>query len=779
MKIFEEKGYTYEKHLSKGGEGEVHLLKSVDKKFVAKIFPTLSKSSVNILKAIQSLNISGIPSIHDIFDYEDKTIVIRDYVEGTTLYDEITKNEYLSLKRAKTIILKISEILRQLHNAKPKPIIYRDLKPENIIITPKGDVKLIDFGIARYYNQESTRDTVLAGTKGYTAPEVMAGMQSDTRSDVYSAGLLFYEMLTGKSLLVPPFQIRPVRESNELLPEWIDSVIEKATDLNQTKRHRTIEEFIDAIENPKLLKKRRGLSGRSFKVIGIAIAVVIIIAGALLIIDNLDRVKALFSEEDTAGSSSVLTSELVTATNDSSDVSVINSVFIGGLKVFEETKEQLLSNNAQNIGTTDDERQATEEGIKFTADDGQRSSIIFLRELNDFEQIVGNNQAFYMKFKPSTNNFAVELTAETNAGISVEEGELFLVAEGYNYKESLDANIIGEPDNWYHILLAMGSDGLIQGAIWQGREEYNVIYFNLHLDASFSGDCYSGKSWQANVIYEDEMIIEEYAYYTFGDFQEGDRIIETNQDSDSYEVLLDLQFDELSDYDWLYLIRNDEYHIADEGSFSDFAEDGVFNMEYEFGMNYRFNPGDIYHIRIKPGEAEDYGTLLLLCFAPQIDNAWHEDLYEIKFENRQPFFGEVRTDCGYYNETADGAPMLVSNMWYDVIVFLDEESQAFRYLIFETEDSAKMAYGGTAVLDDWIGLEYEVYIDLYYDYWMGELNGEMPVSQVDFIRHSTGSIVGYLKENIPSYDGHADKIAEFLDTDFDTIPQERFIQHGF
>ena len=704
MKIFEQKGYIYQKHLSTGGEGEVHLIKSVDKQFIAKIFPSLSETSVKILNEIKDMNISGIPQIFEIFDYEDKTIIIRDFVEGTTLYDEIIKNEYLSFKRAKAIILKICETLRQLHNKKPRPIIYRDLKPENIIITPKGDVKLIDFGIARYYNQESTRDTVLAGTKGYTAPEVMAGMQSDTRSDVYSAGLLFYEMITGKNLLVPPFQIRPVKESNELLPEWIDSVIEKATDLNQTKRYKTIEEFIDAIENPKLLKKRRGLRCKSLKVVGLGIAVVIIIAGALLILDNLDRIKLSNSEEDTIDNSSVINSESAANTNDSRDETVIGNVFIGGQKVFEETKEQLLSNNAKNIGTTVDERQAMEEGIKFVADDGQISSIIFLKALNDFEQIIGNNQAFYMKFKPSTNSFAVELTAEISAGISVEEGELFWVAEGYDYRESLDANIIGEPDNWYHVLLAMGNDGLIQGAIWQEGEEYNVIYINLHLDASFGGDCYSDKSWQVNVVYEDEITIEEYAYYTFEDYHEGDRIIETNQNNDSYEVLLDLQFDELYDYDWLYLIRDGEYHAEDEGSFSDLAGDGIFNMEYEFGMNYKFNSGDIYHIRIKPGEAEDYGTLLLLCFSPNIDNEWHEDSYEIKFDNKQPFFGEIRTDYGYYNETADGAPMLVSNRWYDVIVFLDEESQAFRYFVFETEDSTKMAYGGAAVLDYWMDL---------------------------------------------------------------------------
>ena len=238
MKIFEEMGYTYQKHLSTGGEGEVHLVKLANKDYIAKIVPKLDESSLGVLQDIKQMHVPNIPNMYDTFNYEDKTIIIRDYIAGNTLYDEIKKNEYLSFKRAKTIILKICETLKAFHNKKPDPIIYRDLKPENIIITPSGDVYLIDFGIARYHKQDKIRDTVLAGTKGYTAPEVMGGMQSDVRSDVYSAGMLFYEMLTGKNILNPPYQIRPVKESNEYLPDWIDRLIEKATDINQVKQIR-------------------------------------------------------------------------------------------------------------------------------------------------------------------------------------------------------------------------------------------------------------------------------------------------------------------------------------------------------------------------------------------------------------------------------------------------------------------------------------------------------------------------------------------------------------
>ena len=278
MKIFEEKGYKYQKHLSTGGEGEIHLIKNVDKLFVAKIFDKFDQSSFDVINNLKELSIPNIPQIYEVFNHEDKTIIIRDYIEGITLFEEMKQSGPFDYTKSKAVILKICETLKALHNIKPNPIIYRDLKPENIIITPSQDVKIIDFGIARYHKKEATRDTVLAGTKGYTAPEVLAGMQSDNRSDIYSVGLLFYEMLTGKNLLMPPFQIRPVAESNPKLEKWLDVVIEKATDFNQTNRYASIEEFVfdlDHTHKVKNPKKRKSFA------IAVAIATVVLIGGGL------------------------------------------------------------------------------------------------------------------------------------------------------------------------------------------------------------------------------------------------------------------------------------------------------------------------------------------------------------------------------------------------------------------------------------------------------------------------------------------------------------------
>ena len=257
MKIFNQKGYIYKKHISTGGEGEVHLIQRDGQLYIAKIFSMMDDDSFQLLKHIQEIHAPNVPKIYDIYNCDDKTILIRDYIDGHTLYEEIEKNKMLTLERASFVALKICETLKTFHSIRPNPIIYRDLKPENIMISKDGEVFLIDFGIARYHKGESTRDTVLAGTKGYTAPEVMAGMQSDNRSDIYSVGLIFYEMLTGKNLLVPPFQIRPVKESNELIPKWVDKVIKKASEISMVMRYRDIAELSDILKNPKSIRRAK------------------------------------------------------------------------------------------------------------------------------------------------------------------------------------------------------------------------------------------------------------------------------------------------------------------------------------------------------------------------------------------------------------------------------------------------------------------------------------------------------------------------------------------
>ena len=277
MRIVEQLGYTNFVHIATGGEGDVYTCEKQGAKYIVKTIDALDDEQTELLKRVNSLRNEYFPHIVDIIANGDKTIIIRDYIEGTTLSDEIKKNGSFSYKRAKEVVFDICTAFRVLHSMKPHPIIYRDLKPDNLIITPDGKVKIIDFGIARYHKQESVRDTVLAGTKGYTAPEVMAGMQSDVRSDIYSIGLVFYEILSGKSLQEPPYQIRPIAENNEYIPSYVDEIIAKATDINQTNRYASIDEFVYELENIKEIKAKQKKKKRRRRVF-IVLAIVILLS---------------------------------------------------------------------------------------------------------------------------------------------------------------------------------------------------------------------------------------------------------------------------------------------------------------------------------------------------------------------------------------------------------------------------------------------------------------------------------------------------------------------
>lgn len=282
MKEVEQRGYTNITHLATGGEGDVYTCEKQGTKYIVKIVAALDDEQTDILQRVNTLRNEYFLLIIEIIQNGDKTIIIREYIEGATLAEEIKKNGAFAYHRAKEIIFDICSALHALHAMKPHPIIYRDLKPDNVIIMPNGKVKLIDFGIVRYYKQESTQDTVLAGTKGYTAPEVMAGMQSDERSDLYSIGLVFYELFSGKSLQDPPYQIRPIAENNEFVPDYVDEIIARATNINQTNRYTNIDEFVYELEHIKEIKAKQKKKKRRRTWL-IALAAVIVLASAVAV----------------------------------------------------------------------------------------------------------------------------------------------------------------------------------------------------------------------------------------------------------------------------------------------------------------------------------------------------------------------------------------------------------------------------------------------------------------------------------------------------------------
>ena len=168
-------------------------------------------------KAAGTLNHPNILAIYDVGSHKDSPYVVSELLEGETLRQRLQSNRPPVRKSIDYAI----QIARGLAAAHAKGIVHRDIKPENLFLTKDGHVKILDFGLAKLINplgevasdpesetvRLNTRPGVLMGTAGYMAPEQVRGEVSDHRSDIFSFGAVFYEMLTGKRAFQGPSQI--------------------------------------------------------------------------------------------------------------------------------------------------------------------------------------------------------------------------------------------------------------------------------------------------------------------------------------------------------------------------------------------------------------------------------------------------------------------------------------------------------------------------------------------------------------------------------------------
>ncbi len=147
-------------------------------------------------QAAGSLSHPNIVTIYDVGVHEDKTFIAMEYVEGKTLR-EIIDDDELTIEQIKDISIQICE---GLHEAHSKGITHRDIKPENILIDEKGKVKIVDFGLAKIKNisKEITKAGSTLGTIKYMFPEQIRNQKVDQRTDIWSFGVILYEMITGK-----------------------------------------------------------------------------------------------------------------------------------------------------------------------------------------------------------------------------------------------------------------------------------------------------------------------------------------------------------------------------------------------------------------------------------------------------------------------------------------------------------------------------------------------------------------------------------------------------
>ena len=244
--------------IGRGGMSIVYLAmdKRLNKQWAIKEICKKDEIIVNSLlveaNMMKRLDHPALPRIVDIIDNGITIYVVMDYIEGESL-DKIlgkygTQPEELVIRWAK----QLCDAFSYLHSQKP-PIIYRDMKPANVMLKPEGNVKIIDFGIAREYKEQSLADTTVLGTKGYAPPEQYSG-QTDARSDIYALGMTMHHLLTGVAPRMGEPYV-PVRQWNPELSEGIEAIIDKCVQPAAENRYQSCADLLYDLEHPELITK--------------------------------------------------------------------------------------------------------------------------------------------------------------------------------------------------------------------------------------------------------------------------------------------------------------------------------------------------------------------------------------------------------------------------------------------------------------------------------------------------------------------------------------------
>jgi serine/threonine-protein kinase len=189
------------------------------------------------------LNHPHLPKVTDAFIENDRFYLVMEYIEGTTLEAVVRDAGRRPLEVARVIDwgLQIADVLSYLHAQDP-PIIFRDMKPANIMLQPDGDIRLIDFGIARRFQPGANKDTALLGSVGYSPPEQFGKHQTDARSDIYAFAATLHDLLTGRDPAPQPFKFPAARSLNPEVPESLSRLLASCLALEPDQRPASVEE---------------------------------------------------------------------------------------------------------------------------------------------------------------------------------------------------------------------------------------------------------------------------------------------------------------------------------------------------------------------------------------------------------------------------------------------------------------------------------------------------------------------------------------------------------
>jgi serine/threonine protein kinase len=206
---------------------------------------------------VARLSHPGIATIYELFEHDEQWLMVMEFLRGETFEQVVAKAGALEPDEAALLCMQGLSALGHAHNM---GVVHRDLKPANIMRTQSGDVKIMDFGIARVSGSEHlTNVGFMMGTPAYMAPEQVQGHEIDARADLYAMGVVFFRLLTGKlpfkgdtpfamaqaQVNAPPIPIESVRPET---PAWVCEILTRALQKQPGDRFQSAGEFYDALQ---------------------------------------------------------------------------------------------------------------------------------------------------------------------------------------------------------------------------------------------------------------------------------------------------------------------------------------------------------------------------------------------------------------------------------------------------------------------------------------------------------------------------------------------------
>ena len=280
--------YRINARIGHGGMAEVYEATDIiNKKVVAikLIREDVMKNPINLKRFENEITIAASlshPNIVKVYNrgtIEGRPYIANEFIKGTNLKEMLDHNGSLSIEQAVNCMIQLTSALFYAHQ---HGIIHRDIKPQNIYIMPDDTIKLGDFGIsqAQGIDDSLTKTTEIVGSVHYLAPEISQGKPASIQSDIYSAGVTFYELLTAhvpfdkdNAVNVAVAHVKekfpPVSKYLPNCPKEIEKIVANATNKRLSERYKTADEFYQDLvdlknKNPEALKEKKSWFKRLF-----------------------------------------------------------------------------------------------------------------------------------------------------------------------------------------------------------------------------------------------------------------------------------------------------------------------------------------------------------------------------------------------------------------------------------------------------------------------------------------------------------------------------------